>query len=133
MVFTTRHIIFVASIVFTAWGLYGCSSGDDMPPSRKADSEENESSRDARWVSIVANCQRIDVGMSQKEVCQILGQPDQSHPLFEPKKHNPRQIGASWFYMKEPKPNSERGESEIVVRFNMTGAVTGVDSWGLGP
>ncbi len=86
-----------------------------------------------RWARIVAHYEKIEAGMTQQEVRDILGQPDQSHSLFEPKMHNPRRIGSSWFYMKEPKPESQRGDTEIVVRFDTSGKVTRVDSWGLSP
>ena len=86
-----------------------------------------------RWARIVAHYEKIEAGMTQQEVRDILGQPDQSHSLFEPKMHNPRRIGSSWFYMKEPKPESQRGDTEIVVHFDTSGKVTHVDSWGLSP
>ena len=70
--------------------------------------------------------------MTQQEMRQILGNPDQSHRLYEPKIKNPQGIGSSWFYMKVPKADG-RGDTEIVIRFDTSGQVTKVDSWGIAP
>ena len=70
-------------------------------------------------------------GMPSEEVQQLLEKPDQIHPLYEPRKRNPRKIGTRWFYMRTPKSGSQRTDTEIAVRFDLMGKVTRVDSWGL--
>ena len=72
-----------------------------------------------RWSYIVAQYHTIIPGMSSNDVEQDLGKPDQIHPLYEPRKHNPKRIGTSWFYKRRPLPGDQRGDREIVVRFDL--------------
>jgi outer membrane protein assembly factor BamE (lipoprotein component of BamABCDE complex) len=117
--------------VITASVIDWRSVDDGMQPPNRDESMSNEVLRDG-WATVVANNKKIDIGMSKDKVYRILGKPDLINPLFEPQKKGPRQIGFSWFYMKEPK-TSELDESVIVIRFNNRETVMGIDSWGLGP
>ena len=133
MAFITRTII-AASVLVIALAGHGCSRHDEARTPRKTTTMENTAktkpAQDDRWAKVVANYEKIEPGMTQQEVRQILGQPDHIHPLFQPRKRNPRRIGSSWFYMKDPKPDSP-GDTTVVVRLDTSGKVTRVDSWGI--
>jgi hypothetical protein len=108
----------------------GCSRDGH---STQGDSQMSPDTSDdqQRWPRIVGRYDEIEPGMSSADVEQRLGRPDQIHPLYEPKTHNPNQIGTSWFYMRMPLPGDQRGDTEIVVRFDLKAQVVRVDTWGL--
>ena len=136
MVLARKMMEFAFVTIAALWGVVclGCDKTfiSEEPPvgenaMRTKDADAN------RWAQIKEKHTQIKPGMTQAEVLAVLGQPEQRHSLFEPQIHRPRRMGSSWFYMKEPKPDGERGKTEIVIRFDTANKVTGVDSWGLNP
>ena len=83
-----------------------------------------------RWKRIAANYTKVNPTMTEADVRDILGEPDQIHPLYEPVKLRARRIGTSWFYMRDPKPDADRCDTEVVIRFDNAGNVTTVDTSG---
>ena len=119
-------------ILLVTLGCLGCEK-----PEAKSDGEISNApvsdapSQKNRWNQVLAHYTAIDVGMGQQEVRDILGNPDQINPLYEPKIYKPRRIGTTWFYMKDPKQGGDLADVVIAVRFDNSEKVARIDCWGL--
>lgn len=78
---------------------------------------------------------RIRAGMSPAEVMAFLGEPDEIHPLYEPRVKNAVVIGYTHWYVirKLAKHGSvnEKQESLVRVSFSLNDQVSKIDAWGL--
>ena len=88
----------------------------------------NTGSQQERWARVLAKREMVSAGMTQAQVRELLGNPDEEGPLFEPKIYRPRTIGSSWFYMKDPRPRPGELSAAVVVRFDLDRKVIGVDN-----
>lgn len=88
-----------------------------------------------RSAAIRAGYVRIKPGMSSADVRDILGEPDEVRPLYAPMAKHPKTIGQTCWYvlrrLAEHGSQSERQESAVRVSFDLQGAVSAVDAWGL--
>jgi len=88
-----------------------------------------------REKTIRAGYTRIVAGMTPDQVKNILGEPDEVRPLYEPIVKNAKQIGYShWFVIRrmvKDGSQNDRQESLVRVSYNFQNLVTAVDSWGL--
>jgi len=80
---------------------------------------------------IAKHVDTIKAGMSSKAVIELIGQPDETTPLYEPKIENPRQIGSTIWYIlsQRQKDGSENDKKKIAiaVRLDLQGIVSRVD------
>ena len=80
---------------------------------------------------IAKHVDTIKAGMSSKAVIELIGQPDETTPLYEPKIKNPRQIGSTIWYIlsQRQKDGSENDKKKIAiaVRLDLQGIVSRVD------
>ncbi len=78
---------------------------------------------------------QIRVGMSPAEVMALLGEPDEVHPLYEPRVKNAEVIGFTHWYLirRLAKYGSvnEKQESLVRVSFSLNDRVSKIDAWGL--
>ena len=85
----------------------------------------------ARRALIAKHVNTIKAGMSSKAVIELIGQPDENTPLYEPKIKRPRQIGSTIWYIlsQRQKGGSENDKMKIAiaVRLNLQGFVSSVD------
>jgi hypothetical protein len=83
---------------------------------------------------IESEYKRITPGVSATEVIKLLGKPDETHPLFEPKIKNPNQIGFTHWYLiqrlKEVGSMNEKQEKLVRISYDLNWNVTAVDHWG---
>jgi len=88
----------------------------------------------ARANKITSEYKKVMVGMDAKEVIGLLGQPDETHPLYEPKIYKPNQIGFThWYLIQRMKENGSVNEKkEILVRvsYDLQWQVKALDHWG---
>jgi hypothetical protein len=69
--------------------------------------------------------------MAVAEVKAILGNPDLTRPLYEPKIKKPRRIGTTYWYLIEKNgPDSEAGDRLVRVSLDLHQRVMKVDHWG---
>ena len=108
-----HKIIQVLLLIISLCFIVGCS---EKTPTR---TKEEIINLENRWMHIVKQCHRIEIGMRASEVKQLLGIPDLDIPLYEPQIYKPKQKGTSWFYMKCPDKNAKRSELEFIVRFDL--------------
>jgi outer membrane protein assembly factor BamE (lipoprotein component of BamABCDE complex) len=77
---------------------------------------------------------KIEKGLTYKQVKNLLGQPDEIKPLYQPKIKNPKQIGTTyWYIIQRTKENGsvkEKNEKLVRVSFSLSGKVTQIDHWG---
>jgi hypothetical protein len=82
---------------------------------------------------IRAGSPRIAIGASIAQVTEILGRPDEVHPLFEPKILRPRRIGTTyWYFLAKPVADGNTDVRVVRVAFDLDDRVTAVAHWGLG-
>ena len=76
---------------------------------------------------------RINLKMSASRVIEILGEPDETLPLFEPKLKNPKQIGFTYWYLIQRLQNNgsvnEKNEKVVRISFDLNWTVTALDHW----
>lgn len=88
-----------------------------------------------REMQIQGGYTRLRIGMSVREVEQIMGLPDGVHDLYEPKITHPRKIGYTlWYFIEVQSRNGssdEKGDNVVRVSFNLQDQVIAVDHWGL--
>ena len=88
----------------------------------------------ARANKIKSEYKKVMVGMDAKEVIGILGQPDETHPLYEPKIYKPNQIGFTHLYliqrMKENGSVDEKKEILVRVSYDLQWQVKALHHWG---
>jgi hypothetical protein len=77
------------------------------------------------------NWKLIEVGASAARVKELLGEPDQINPTYEPQIKNPRQIGYSYVYLLRALRGSgsvdEIQASLVRIHFDLDGRVARVD------
>jgi hypothetical protein len=71
-----------------------------------------------RSAQIKGNDKKIEKGMAIKQATQLLGEPDEFRPLYEPKIKNPRQIGYThWYFIQRNTDHgSQHDKDEKLVR-----------------
>jgi len=78
---------------------------------------------------------KITLGMSGSEVIGILGEPDETHPLYEPKIKQPTQIGYThWYLIQRLKENGsviEKQEKAVRITYDLDWTVIGINLLGL--
>ena len=88
-----------------------------------------------RAALIRSQYKRVKTGMSSEDVQQLLGEPDEVRPVFEPRILNSRLIGYSHWYVirRLAKSGSVNDKNEALVRvtYDRSDRVTRVDDWGL--
>ena len=87
-----------------------------------------------RAAQIKGKYKKIEKGMTTKQVTQLLGQPDEIRPLYEPKIKNPRQIGYTHWYLIQRKTDkgsqNDKDEKLVRVSYGLDWIVMSVDHWG---
>jgi len=87
-----------------------------------------------RSVQIKNKYKQIKQGMTSKQVIQLLGDPDEIRPLYEPKIWGPKQIGYSYWYLIQRKTDkgsqNDRDEKLVRVSYDLDWDVMFVDHWG---
>ncbi|MFZ2266965.1 MAG: hypothetical protein WAV95_05235 [Azonexus sp.] len=78
---------------------------------------------------------QVRAGMSPAEVMAILGEPDEIHPLYEPRVKSAEVIGCTHWYVirRLAKHGSvdEKQESLVRVSYSLNDRVSKIDAWGL--
>ena len=102
---TIIALILCGLVVLYICGCSGCEQPEpnQVNKAQKSGMSDMESQKN-RWDQILENYRKIEEGMTQHEVKNILGAPDEKHDLYELQKYNPRVIGVSWFYIKDISP-----------------------------
>ena len=76
----------------------------------------------------------IQIGMTPQEIKSLLGEPDETHPLYEAQILNAKQIGyTQWFLVqRRTDKGSAKDKDEKLVRvsYDLNWKVLGVDHWG---
>lgn len=87
-----------------------------------------------RSVQLKSKYKQIQQGMTSKQVIQLLGDPDEIRPLYEPKIWGPKQIGYTYWYVIQRKTDkgsqNDRDEKLARVSFDLDWDVMSVDHWG---
>jgi len=87
-----------------------------------------------RSVQIKSKYKQIKQGMTSKQVIQLLGDPDEVRPLYEPKIWGPKQIGYTHQYLIQRKTakgsQNDRDEKLVMVSYDLDWDVMSVDLWG---
>ena len=87
-----------------------------------------------REATIRTSYKRVKTNMSPEDVKNILGEPDEIKPTFEPVIKNGSLFGYTYWYVIQRlvQYGSVNEKSEILVRvgFNLNNQVTRVDKWG---
>jgi outer membrane protein assembly factor BamE (lipoprotein component of BamABCDE complex) len=87
-----------------------------------------------RVEQIKNNYRKVKSGMTPEQVKSLLGEPDETHPLYEPKILNPKQIGNThWFIIqRKTAKGSVKDKDEKLVRisYDLNWKVIGIDHWG---
>lgn len=87
-----------------------------------------------RAAQIKDNYAKTQIGMVPKQVKELLGEPDEIHPLFEPKINNPKQIGTThWFIIQRKTDNgspNDQDEKLVRISYDLNWKVTRIDKWG---
>jgi hypothetical protein len=82
---------------------------------------------------IAKHVDTIKAGMSSKAVIELIGKPDETTPLYEPKIKikNPRQIGSTiWYILSQRQKDGSQNDKKkiaIAVRLDLQGIVSRVD------
>ena len=80
---------------------------------------------------IVSQLESIKVGMNDRAVIDLIGQPDETTPLFEPKIKNAKQIGTTmWYILSQRKKDGSENDIKRVavgVRLDSHASVSRVD------
>ncbi len=88
-----------------------------------------------RAASIKEGYNRISIGMTPKQVNEILGKPDEIRYLYEPRIKTGKRIGYThWFVIRRLVKNgsvNDRDESLVRVSYNFEDQVIAIDSWGI--
>lgn len=86
-----------------------------------------------REKTILTGYQNVKVGMSVGEVKKLLGEPDETHDLYEPNIKSGKKIGFTYWYLIQRIRNSgsqrERNEKLVRVSFGLDGKTTRIDKW----
>ncbi|MGA2526168.1 MAG: hypothetical protein ABSF79_06075 [Smithellaceae bacterium] len=87
-----------------------------------------------RTDQIKNNYKKVQKGMNPQQVKLLLGKPDESTALYEPKIWNTKQIGYThWFIIQRKCENGsvkEKDEKLVGIRYDLQWKVTVVDHWG---
>lgn len=87
-----------------------------------------------RTAQITSNYKKIKEGMTPQQVKSLLGEPDETCPLYEPKIWKPKQVGYSqWFIIQRNCENGsvkEKDEILVGIRYDLQWKVAAVDHWG---
>jgi outer membrane protein assembly factor BamE (lipoprotein component of BamABCDE complex) len=87
-----------------------------------------------RKAAIKHGFKKIKKGMTYQQVRKLMGEPDETKPLYQPRKHNPKQIGTTYWYIiqriKESGSVNQKDEILVRVSFNLSGKVIQIDQWG---
>lgn len=87
-----------------------------------------------RIAQIKGNYRKVQLGMTSEEVKSILGDPDETRPLYEPKIWNAKQIGYThWFLIQRKVAEgsaNDRDEKLVRVSYDLNWKVTHVHHWG---
>jgi|SRR5881396_611909 len=105
------------------------------PPERKLSSYPYIATPE-RAAAIRESYKRVAPGMSPAEVAKLLGEPDEVHPLYEPRsKKKGEAVGyTQWYIIKRLAGSgsvNEKQESLVRVSFGLDDRVSKVDAWGL--
>jgi hypothetical protein len=77
---------------------------------------------------------KIQEGMTSKQVMQLLGEPDEISPLYEPKILEPKQIGYTHWYLIQRKTDkgsqNDRDEKLVRISYDLHWVVMIVNHWG---
>jgi hypothetical protein len=74
---------------------------------------------------------QIATGASVAQVTEVLGIPDEVHPLYEPRIFRPRRIGTTyWYFLAKPVADKNTADRGVRVAFDLDGRVSGL--WGFG-
>jgi hypothetical protein len=80
------------------------------------------------------NYKKVKEGMTPYEVKSILGEPDETSTLYEPKIWKPKQLGYSQRFIIQRKCENgsvkEKDEKLVGIRYDLQWKVTAVDHWG---
>jgi len=83
---------------------------------------------------IKGNYKKIQIGMTPQQVKQLLGEPDEIRPFYEPKIYKPKQIGYTHWYLIQRKTDkgsrNDKDEKLVRVFYDLNWIVTRVDHWG---
>ena len=87
-----------------------------------------------RTDQIKNNYKKVQKDMSPQQVKSLLGEPDETTLLYEPKIWNAKQTGYTrWFIIQRKCENGsvkEKDEKLVGVRYDLQWKVTDVDHWG---
>jgi len=88
-----------------------------------------------RTQHIIENYKKIQKEMNHKDLLNIIGEPDEIRPLYEPKHNEPREpVGTTWWYIIQRK--QENGsiidKDEKLVRYTLdkSDKIYRIDKWG---
>lgn len=137
-----RTSILVLATCFAAT-VTGCMNKYDSNSSSAQTGGEHQSLRhpyvasQKRQNQIVGAYRQVRVGMSEKDVIALLGEPDEKNATYEAKIINPRQIGLSYVYvvqrLKECGSVDAMQEEVVRIQFDDLGLVVRVIPVGLAP
>ena len=89
---------------------------------------------DERSELIRVQYMKIKIGDTEQMVVNLLTEPDEIFDLYEPKKHNPRVIGKTFWYIIQRMCKScsanEKKEKLVRISFDLNGKVFEVTHWG---
>ena len=87
-----------------------------------------------RATRIKNNYLKVETGMTLQQVKAILGEPDETLPLYEPKIKNPKQIGHTAWYLIQRKTDNgsvnDKDEKLVRLSYDLNWKVSGIDHWG---
>jgi hypothetical protein len=84
-----------------------------------------------RSATIRGQYQRVEVGMSPREVKSVLGEPDEIRRLHNASIGNERQVGYTYWFVIRRAVKNEKQEIVVRVSFDLNGLVMKIDHWGL--
>jgi len=80
------------------------------------------------------NYESIQLGMTPEQVKVLLGEPDETQPLFEPNIKNAKQVGNTHWFLIQRKTDkgsvNAKDEKLVRISYDLNGKVTRVDHWG---
>ena len=89
---------------------------------------------EARAETIKSRYKSITKGMPASKVIEILGEPDQTHTLYEPKIKTASQIGFThWYLMQRLQKNGsadEKQEKLVRIAYDLNWKTIAIDHWG---